>query len=997
MLKSWRGSGWELFCLLVFLILVSYQIFLPPVTGLANNSDFVYVLGKLSICPVDREKQDNVYLVTDYFVDPVQCTYDVGLVSTEVPLTIAATYLSAPFTGEKNFDLRALAALHLAVLVLAFGVLLSVTRRAGTAVRYGVPILFIAIFSDVAYTCYLNSVYLDAPSFVLLLATAAFAAAASLNHGSRWISAGYAVCGVALVFTKSQHAILGLIFAALALVLAFRPARRAIRIEWAVIAALLAGSTATMLSLTPPHYRLFALYNVIFGRLAPHSDAPWDVLKEVGLGDDDLKYLSTHAYVPNAPVYNEAWSADFLRRTSFGKLMWFYVRNPDVAFSEMNRDLIHAAPVLRPQDMANYREKDGFPPRAMASRFSLWSTIRSESMEVFPYQMLLIYLAPWVVWLAAWKRPQMRSPLLPLALALSAAGVMEFAMSSLTDALDTSRHMFLFQVITELLILMIAAALLHLVDRWRRTHRAETSESEDAKEVSPPAAGHRFRWSAHRPKAAWEILCFVTFFGLVGYQLFLPPVTGLANNGDFLKVLGPWSICSDHQPQNNKSLVTDYIVEPRCQFDLGIPTLERPLAGAARHLSALFLGERRFDLRFLAAMHLAILLLGFGILLRLTLRAPAPVRYCIPLLFILIFSDVAYTGYLNSAYMDASAFVLLVTMTVIATAACLSRNRGSGLITLGYLIAGLALVFSKSQHALLGVIFAIVAAVFAFRSTTLWRRVRWAAVALLLTGGATTMLAITPSSYSLFAIYSVIFARLGPHSAAPLAMLKELGLGEQDLQYMNTTAYTPGAPIYTELWAEDFLRRTSFADLIVYYLHHPSVPLLEMDSDLKLAAPAMRPPEMPNFREQDGIPPGTMATRFSFWSNLRSAALRAFPYAVLLFYLAPWVAAIAAWRRKMNNSDRLVMPLALALSAAGVMEFAMATLTDALDSARHLFIFHVITELLILLIAADILNRLGNRRPPLVERWRPALPTRLMRSVPRASVIKSVACTPFSI
>src|SRR5580692_568411 len=119
MQMSWRKWGWELFCFLIFFILVAYQVFLPPVTGLANNSDFVYVLGKLSMCPVDREKQDNIYLVTDYFVDPVQCTYDIGLVSIEVPLTNAATYLSAPFTGFKHFDLRALAALHLGFLLLA--------------------------------------------------------------------------------------------------------------------------------------------------------------------------------------------------------------------------------------------------------------------------------------------------------------------------------------------------------------------------------------------------------------------------------------------------------------------------------------------------------------------------------------------------------------------------------------------------------------------------------------------------------------------------------------------------------------------------------------------------------------------------------------------------------------------------------------------------------------------------------------------------------------
>ena len=108
MLTSWRKWGWEFLCFLVFFILTAYQIFLPPVTGLANNSDFSYVLGKLSICPADLERQDNIYLVTDYFYDPAQCTSDIGLVSIEVPLTIAATYLSSPFTGEKNFDLRAL-------------------------------------------------------------------------------------------------------------------------------------------------------------------------------------------------------------------------------------------------------------------------------------------------------------------------------------------------------------------------------------------------------------------------------------------------------------------------------------------------------------------------------------------------------------------------------------------------------------------------------------------------------------------------------------------------------------------------------------------------------------------------------------------------------------------------------------------------------------------------------------------------------------------------
>ena len=966
MREALRKWWWELVCFCLLFILVGYQIFLPPVTGLANNSDFVYVLGKLSICPADRESQDKVYLVTDYFVDALSCTWESGLTTVEVPLAIAAEHLSRPFTGKKNFDLRALAALHLVLLLTAFGILLSLTRRAGPAIRFGIPGLFILIFSDVAYTCYLNSVYLDAPAYLFLLITTAVAVAASLDHRSHRIAAAFLVFATALVFSKSQHAVLGFFFAALAVVLAFRPAKRIFRMEWIGIAVLLSVSAGTMLSLTPPHYKLYALYNVIFSRLAPHSQMPWDVLQQVGLGDDDMKLVGSHAYIPGAPVYNDEWSEDFLRRTSFGKLIRYYLQNPDVVVSEMDRDLKLAAPVLRPTDMANFRQKDGYPPAMLATRFSFWSDLRRDMLRQFPYHVLVIYLAPWLMWIAGWRWARLRSPVMPLALILSAAGVMEFGMSALTDALDNSRHLFLFQIITEVMILTFAAGLLQL---------APVAAGQRAAVAAPerrPLAGRLPRF-AKLPRIdavaalrsslrawGWEIGCLAVFFALVGYQLFLPPVTGLANNSDFLKVMGPWSICSDHQPQNNRSLVTHYAVDPQCQYDLGITTLERPLVGAARTLSSFFTGDKVFDLRYLAGLHLAILLAGFAILLGLTRRAAPAMRFGLPVLFILIFTDVAYTCYLNSAYMDAPAYAVLLVATAVAAWACFRHE--SWFVTIAYLVAGLALIFAKSQHAVLGFFFAAVAGVFAWRSVTRARRIRWAAVAALLMGSMVTMLSITPESYSLFAIYSVIFARLAPHSDNALAMLQEVGLGAGDMQYIGTNSYTPGAPLYTALWAEDFLRRTSFSDLILYYLHHPTVPIREMDSDLRLAAPVIRPPEMPNFREEDGIPAGTMATRFSLWSNLRSAALHVFPYHVFLFYLAPWVAALVAWKFKMDRLRWPLLPLALALSAGGLVEFAMASLTDALDIARHLFMFHVITEVLILMTTAALLS-LFSRRP----------------------------------
>jgi hypothetical protein len=452
-LRKW---GWEVLALALLVCLIGYQLFLPPVTGLANNFDFSKVLGKLSLCGVDHEDKNNQYLITDYYVDKT-CDLDLGLISVEEPLVTAALRLSEPHTGPGKLDLRFLGAIHLAILALGFLLILGLTRRGPPAIRYGIPALFILIFSDVAYTGYLNSVYMDAPAMVFLIAATAIAAVACFHHQPRVVSMGYLLLAGALVFSKSQHSLLGLAFGAVAVVFALRPAPRIVRIEWTLVAALLAGSAAAMLALTPPSFKINPLFDVIFSRLMPHSDAPWDVLKEVGLNEDDLQYLGSHSYLPNSPVNNAKYAASFLRRTSFTKVAFYYLHHPDVALEELHRDLTEAAPVLRPADLPNYREQDGYPPRTLATRFSLWSNLRSATLRVFPYFPVLIFLAPWI---ALFTPLRLRfGPLLPVALALSAAGIEEFCFSALTDALDNSRHLFLFQVLTELLILLLAAAL----------------------------------------------------------------------------------------------------------------------------------------------------------------------------------------------------------------------------------------------------------------------------------------------------------------------------------------------------------------------------------------------------------------------------------------------------------------------------------------------------------------------------------------------------------
>ena len=68
-------------------------------------------------------------------------------------------------------------------------------------------------------------------------------------------------------------------------------------------------------------------------------------------------------------------------------------------------------------------------------------------------------------------------------------------------------------------------------------------------------------------------------------------------------------------------------------------------------------------------------------------------------------------------------------------------------------------------------------------------------------------------------------------------------------------------------------------------------------------------------------------------------------------------------------------PMAMMLVAGGVIEFLFCVLLDGTENGRHLFLFHVITELLILCAAAAILSACAEarlRRPRVADARKPA-------------------------
>jgi hypothetical protein len=442
--RLWLSVG---LCLL-FAGLLAWQLELPHFIGLANNADFGKVTGWLSLAPRDSWDSNFIYFQPDY-IRRERDHWESPYYSSETVLAWLATRLGRATTEGAHFDIRLLGAVHGGLCVAAFWVLLMAMGRVpgrGVCVAAGVAML---AFSDVCYAAYLNSFYMDAAalcSFLLMVATAAWIAVSDRPSTGQWIL--YGLAGLIYVTSKTQHAIWMLLPVAFAMALSLR-ARQAAGL--AVAALLLTGGALELVTAEPSN-RAQALFNKLFFQIGP-SGAD---LRELGVLPEELRYLGTHSYMPGSPAGDQQWVERFYAHTGYGRLLGWYLRHPGRTAQILNQTLTTDAPIMRPENLSNYRREEGRPAGARTNRFAAWSGFRSALLARWPY-----HIVAWYVLFTAGALAAMRAyPRVAwVSLGVAALGIGQFLVAALADCLETGRHLLLFHVCTDMTICFAVAGL----------------------------------------------------------------------------------------------------------------------------------------------------------------------------------------------------------------------------------------------------------------------------------------------------------------------------------------------------------------------------------------------------------------------------------------------------------------------------------------------------------------------------------------------------------
>ncbi|MGA2327747.1 MAG: hypothetical protein ABSH05_15800, partial [Bryobacteraceae bacterium] len=436
------------------------------------------------------------------------------------------------------------------------------------------------------------------------------------------------------------------------------------------------------------------------------------------------------------------------------------------------------------------------------------------------------------------------------------------------------------------------------------------------------------------------------------YQLFIPPSIGMADNGDFSRIMGAVGLeytTGNRDDRHFNYFVPTYKFESSGEWDTLVSTSENVLVLCAMAINRLGSKTGLFDVRVLGGLHLALFLLAVWMLLRLSANLGLAARVVVPLLLALVFCDVGYVAYFNSLYSEPGSFVFL--FLALAAAIHLAEDPASLARMAAWLVASLLFLSAKPQNSLLGIPLAGYGFWIAYGPAGGGRRRAVAVCSVALCLGSVAHLWITPRWIAKHYLYNAVFFELLKYSPTPREDLQELGLNPDLEEYKGTNIFSEDAPVEEPEFEAAFFDRIGSARLVRFYLGHPSR-LAGMVQRAAQGAFSLRPSYLGNFEKWCGLAPRAQSQAFQFWSRLKESATPRSAWFVGLFFAGNAILALAVYLRTGSRRLKAAMVLHFVVVLMAIEQFLVAeAVCGQYELAKHLFLFNLLFDLC---LSADV-------------------------------------------
>ena len=456
----------------------------------------------------------------------------------------------------------------------------------------------------------------------------------------------------------------------------------------------------------------------------------------------------------------------------------------------------------------------------------------------------------------------------------------------------------------------------------------------------------------------WAVMAAAA--AILAYQLFIPPVIGLADQGDFKRTLGRFGYGAVHADGSLNIAWVESKYAPNSNFrerDWDQFSSEYLFVGAALLFNQVFSKDGGLDITLMGLIHALAFLAIFARFLLVTRNCRVRALPWIGAL--VVFTDVGYVAYWNSFYAEPASGLFALLLLTESVDMCVRRGV-AGASLARWTLWAILLVLAKPQNApagmLLGLFCALVLSPWAATRTA--RYGAWMGCAAILAASVTAFVT-APEAMKDHNTYNLVFLAIVPESRNASADLKSLGARPTASGTTRPRGAWSSNTAFPTLHESGAIGRVVTLPTVVrFYLLRPTR-MWRPHPDEAAAGDVVASGVVRNFERPAGYPPGARSSAFAVWSDFHQRALvHGIKYILFLLPIPPLFAVL---RRIRGIRSGLWADFSGLLALCCLAAFLTALFGDAWDNVRHLYLFNLLLDVCLLGAATWMAQRAAHR------------------------------------
>ncbi|MCY0902156.1 MAG: hypothetical protein OWU32_08230 [Firmicutes bacterium] len=458
--------------------------------------------------------------------------------------------------------------------------------------------------------------------------------------------------------------------------------------------------------------------------------------------------------------------------------------------------------------------------------------------------------------------------------------------------------------------------------------------------------------------------------------LFWPPQIGLANNGDYQRLLALFGLHYGqlhplHYERYDNFWVKWFMTGGHSTgyyVSSAVPVIA--IAAAINFV----LHPGLFDQQVVGVIYTILWsLASYFIIREVRLAYGASIALFAGVAGFVVMGDVAYTAYLPTVYSEPASFIFWWALLACACAMLQQGLRPSRTVVLLSVAAGTLFLIGKLQNIVLTP--AVILFWVALDHLLRWPLRRRAMLLTMLVSClvAASAWVLNPPTFDQQNVYDSTFTGIAAPGTPVVEHLKWFGLPAADARFSGDAFFSPYSWAHqTQLTRSGFYEKMGMLRIVEFYVTHPRSLWRAMQAS-EVASLAMRPDYLGNFQEASGLAPMAKASRMSLWSTAKGH-LPASLWVWIAFYVAFCAGLVVSWRRSQTPRERGRVLLCSMIAACALLQFPVPFVGEGSNElVKHLYLSDVLTDTMILITAiwgAGQLRRGALRR--MTRRKRPA-------------------------